>query len=259
MSSLFSCGAMTPQARRSRRAGNASDRPRATIQRPASSGGMRRGASSASRLCDLADKCENLTTGSSGLPSIGSRAPLSPLAVNSPPTCTPTDETVCPPPNTGEITTPFRQRSGCAMATGYHAGPSTSLQLTEPARCAQGRPDVFTLDSHKSAHPTPPQAPIPPRTPMAPPPAPPPAPLRHSGQIVQTPKAQLLRGAEPVRVPQGHVVSGVKVCAACRARLCAEGSGACFFAFDRSFCTEVCQQRFIDMARAKAASRRQRE
>jgi hypothetical protein len=97
MSSLFSCGAMTPQARRSRRAGNASDRPRATIQRPASSGGMRRGASSASRLCDLADKCENLTTGSSGLPSIGSRAPLSPLAVNSPPTCTPTDETVCPP------------------------------------------------------------------------------------------------------------------------------------------------------------------
>ena len=63
--------------------------------------------------------------------------------------------------------------------------------------------------------------------------------------------------------PNGHVVSKVKACAACRTMLhcqqevTADGDathvGKLFFAYDRVFCTEYCQQRFIGMA---AESRR---
>jgi hypothetical protein len=91
--SIFSCSASSPHGRKHRRGagGASSDRPRATIQRSASSSGLRRGASSSSKLCD-ADKFENLTaglsstslTGWAGAAADGQRAPLSPLTVNSP-------------------------------------------------------------------------------------------------------------------------------------------------------------------------------
>ena len=67
------------------------------------------------------------------------------------------------------------------------------------------------------------------------------------------------RSAGGSAAPNGHVVSKVKACAACRTMLyCQAGvdadgdetthAGKLFFAYDRVFCTEYCQQRFIGMA-----------
>ena len=151
MSSLFSCGAMAPHARKSRRSGGGSDRPRGTIQRATGSAGtLRRGASSATRLCDLADKCENLTAGFAS-PLGGSRPPLSSLAVNSPPTCGPADETVrhetqtCPSASTGQPALLYAARllHPCTAAARCSVHGVQGVRTRGLYRAVTDKPSVF--------------------------------------------------------------------------------------------------------------------